>query len=333
GTGGTAGAGGTAGTGGTAGAGGTAGTGGTGGVTTSCSGGVNALCGPAGNQDCCDYNAVPGGTHNRSYDSVYFTDATKSATVTGYQLGAYEVTVGRFRRFVEQFDTWRGDGNPLADAGAHPLIAASGWQAAWPLAVDAASLTAGLKCDPTGSGSGGPLHTWTDTAAANESRPINCVTWYEAFAFCAFEGARLPTNAEWDRAAAGGEEQRIFPWSSPATDETINYTLASYHCGVDGDDAACEVADLANAGSRTGAGRWGHFDLGGNVWEMVLDYNNTALPAPCTDCADLTPNTWRTIRGGGFTSWGTGTSLRVGTRSTQAPAARLTNAGFRCAKD
>src|SRR5207245_2315251 len=59
--------------------------------------------------------------------------------------------------------------------------------------------------------------TWTSVPASNETTPINCVSWYVAFAFCSWDGGRLPTEAEWNFASAGGTLQRAYPWSSPST--------------------------------------------------------------------------------------------------------------------
>jgi formylglycine-generating enzyme required for sulfatase activity len=54
---------------------------------------------------------------------------------------------------------------------------------------------AALKCQMVPS--------WTDTAGANEALPMNCLTWYAAFAFCVWDGGFLPTEAEWNYAATG----------------------------------------------------------------------------------------------------------------------------------
>ncbi len=169
-----------------------------------------ASCGVNGTDTCCASPLVAGGMFFRSYDPVndgFSGDMKNPATVSDFRLDTYEVTVGRFRKFVEA-----GLGNqgkpPQAGAGANPYIANSGWDPAWnaSLAVDTNGLKAALKCSVT-------YQTWTDNPAGAEARPINCVDWFEAFAFCAWDGGFLPTEAEWNYAAAGGAEQRPYPWS------------------------------------------------------------------------------------------------------------------------
>src|SRR6185503_8188479 len=109
------------------------------------------------------------------------------------------ITVGRFRAFVEAYP----GSKPKPGNGAHPLITGSGWDMMWDgsLPSDKAALTMALKCDST-------YATWTDAPGVNENLPMNCITWYDAFAFCAWDKGRLPTEAEWNYAAAGGGEQR-----------------------------------------------------------------------------------------------------------------------------
>jgi formylglycine-generating enzyme required for sulfatase activity len=270
----------------------------------------------------------------RSYDAATddYNDMGYPATVSDFRLDVYEVTVGRFRAFVEA-----GYGTqaqpPAAGSGAHGAIAGSGWDSGWngSLAADTAALKAALKCN-----NDGPFQTWTDTAGANEFRPVNCVDWYTAFAFCTWDGGYLPTEAEWNYAAAGGSEQRAYPWSVPASSTTISEANASYNlggtaaCRGDGVDG-CSVADLVRPGSKpAGNGRWGQADLGGNVWEWTLDGYASPYANPCNNCANLADSSGRVVRGGNF--YGNALYLRGARRFNVGPAVRSNFIGLRCAR-
>ncbi|MCX5747517.1 MAG: formylglycine-generating enzyme family protein, partial [Proteobacteria bacterium] len=165
----------------------------------------------------------------------------------------------------------------------------------------------------------------------------NCLNWYEALAFCAWDGGFLPTEAEWNYAASGGTDQRAYPWSNPAALLGIDDTRASYYvdttkqCFGDGVNG-CGITDLIVVGTKpAGDGRWGQSDLGGNVWEWVLDWYASPYPQnPCPDCANLTPATYRVLRGGGFSD---GASfLRAGYRNDFDATLRDYNIGLRCAR-
>lgn len=286
-------------------------------------------CGVA-NEDCCSAGAVPGGFYFRSYDVAGEPgsgDRKSPATVSAFRLDKYEVTVGRFRAFVEA-----GAGTqarpPSSGQGAHVAIAGSGWDEAWNkgLAGNKEALVSQLRCAPV-------FQTWTDSPAGNERRPMNCVTWFEAAAFCAWDGGFLPTEAEWNYAAAGGDEQRAYPWSKPATSVQIDPTRASFAISPDcvGDGAPhCSLTDLIEVGSKpVGVGRWGHSDLSGNVSEWVLDWN-WYYDATCSDCAQLAATHYRTYRGGGFFS--TAPDVRTANRNGSDPATRAPDIGIRCAR-
>lgn len=242
------------------------------------------------------------------------------AHVGAFVLDVHEVTVGRFRRFVEA-----GAPRPAPGAGLHPRVADSGWQLTWDerLPPDAATLRASLRCDPAGG-----HHTWTDQPSAHEARPINCVSWYEAFAFCVWDGGRLPTEAEWELAAAGGEENRLYPWGESPPDGV----RAATGCLAQG----CVPNDLRDVGSFPGgAGRWGHLDLAGNLLELVLDSRDEAFYGgrgnPCDDCAAIGDDEYRMRRGGNYTNGAP--FLRAAARYYDLAASRDTSTGFRCARD
>jgi sulfatase modifying factor 1 len=289
--------------------------------------GLRATCGPTGNSDCCESITVPGGAYNRSYDVAgdpNSGDTSFPATVTTFRLDKYEVTVGRFRALVLDGAGTQA-GHPGLGSGAHPNIPMSGWMSDWNqyLKDDSASLQgAFVSCDPD-------LHTWTDSPGANESRPINCVSWYEATAFCAWDGGFLPTETEWNYAAAGGDQQRAYPWSSPAGSVTTDGSYASYDCLGDGVQG-CALADLVPAGSKpAGNGRWGHLDLAGNVSEWTLDYF-APFANPCADCANFTKAYGRTHRGGDYLSGAD--HVRTAGRAYSPPSWRSPYIGIRCAR-
>jgi formylglycine-generating enzyme required for sulfatase activity len=283
---------------------------------------------------------VPGETYDRSYDGVStgYQDQSHAASVTAFRLDKFEVTVGRFRQFVAAAVAgWR----PGAGAGKHShlnggqgLIEVSpsggyelGWDAAWnsALANNFADWDSGLSCDPSSA-------SWTSQPGSNEVLPIDCVDWYEAYAFCIWDQAFLPSEAEWNDAASGGDEQRVLPWSSPPQSQVIDCGHANYY-GAPGPDY-CVMPPAGNvvcvgAESPAGDARWGHADLSGNVYEWTLDAFAPYV-TPCPDCVYSADLPDRVIRGGGYSN--DAEAMLTSRRAHDAPDSRSLSLGVRCAR-
>jgi sulfatase modifying factor 1 len=291
---------------------------------TSCSASGPGLtgCGPAADS-CCTSLPIPGGMFFRSYDGVSTNGAAKTspATVSKFSLDKYEVTVGRFRRFVAaSVAGWR----PAAGSGKHANLPGgglnggkeAGWDTSWNagLAATDAAWETNLSCVPTTA-------TWTASAGPGDDRPINCVTWYEAYAFCIWDGGFLPSETEWNYAAAGGSDQRVYPWSTafPPGSTTLDCDHADYSTAWPGGACVHAGATKVGADSPLGDGKWGQSDLAGNVFEWNLDWY-APYDASCDDCADLSAAEYRVIRGGSFD--GASACLLNSLRETSVPAGR-----------
>ena len=290
--------------------------------------GLPGSCGVFANDDCCTSPLVPGGAFVREYDvsgdGMHATMAFP-ATVSDFRLDKYEVTVGRFRAFLAS-GTATAANPPSTGAGSNPYTASTGWDPAWnaKLMPDLTTLEGELPCTNNA--------TWTSSPTADDVRPINCITWYEAAAFCAWDGGFLPTQAEWNFAAAGGDQQRAYPWSSPPSSLTIDGSYASYFDGTNcvGDGLpGCAVTDLVHVGSKpAGDGRWGQSELAGNVGEWVFD--EYGLNVPCSDCADLPIGTVVAVVGGYYNR--DQTEVRTAFEDGGDPTSRFDTAGARCAR-
>lgn len=163
-------------------------------------------------------------------------------------------------------------------------------------------------------------------------RPINQVTWDAAQRYCQSRGLRLPTEAEWEWAARGGDRGYRYPWGfeEPRCDGVVFERTKGRSCG----HLFRGPADVGtSAQDRTPQGVW---DLGGNVQEWVLD-RFAGSYAVCKGCApperDESPPgapVLRVVRGGGYNLLSIVT--RSAGRSRVQQRAALRNIGFRCAR-
>jgi sulfatase modifying factor 1 len=166
------------------------------------------------------------------------------------------------------------------------------------------------------------------------SSPINCVAWAQAYAFCIWDGGFLPSEAEWNYAAAGGGDQRVYPWSAPVDagpDGGISCNQAVYVSAT----TQCFVTAQPVGSKSSGDGKWAHADLAGNVLEWTLDAYESPYFTPCHDCASLplsgdAGTVLRVQRGGSFVS--TAAEVTASSRGFSPEGLASFAGGFRCAR-
>jgi formylglycine-generating enzyme required for sulfatase activity len=158
-----------------------------------------------------------------------------------------------------------------------------------------------------------------DISAGQAQKPVTSVSWDGAQAYCVFAGKRLPSEAEWEKAARG-TDGRKYPWGNGAPSCTLT--------NMGGGGGAAEPV-----GSHpTGSSPSGALDMAGNVMEWVADWYGASYYAasPAADPTGPATGTERIYRGGGFL--GGPLPLRTSSRYATAPDTPLNYGGFRCAR-
>ncbi len=259
---------------------------------------------------------IPAGTFTMGtpddFKDAHDPDECPQRTVTltrGYWLARHETTNAEYARFLDAVVHAGSD-----DKWAHPQ-------------------------QPKGPGGKQKDHTpkyWSDANLNKPKQPVVGVDWWDAYAYAAWAGLRLPTEAEWEYAARG-RDGRLFPWGNqwPPPAATGNFA---------DEDAAKAVSDIqpiggysdgqiytAPVGSFPAGASWcGAMDMAGNVWEWCADRYAPYDRAQNVDPTGPPDATGRVVRGG---SWrgNEPTDQRTAFRDNYEAEFRGDDYGFRCA--
>jgi formylglycine-generating enzyme required for sulfatase activity len=296
-------------------------------------------CGPGSNGDCCESPIVStgGGLFNRNFGPGAGTGSAP-AKVSDFRLDKYEVSVARFRAFVAAV---RAGYSPPIGSGKHSHLkdgsgasvglalsqSESGYEQGWTYVISS-------MMNAFVSASMNDTKSTYAASPANERRPVNLVTWEEAYAFCIWDGGFLPSEAEWIFAAANGPMQLLWPWGNSAN-PSLSYLVMDFNYPAGNTKATSNtVNQIAPVGVPSlGVSKSGQFDMAGNLQEVVLDRPDTGFPnnqpGSCTDCTTFV-GSQVVVRGGNYGDPPIGTT--GSTVRGLGSNGRYDYQGFRCAR-
>ncbi len=239
--------------------------------------------------------SIPAATFQQGGRQAPDEQARRQVTLSAYRIDRHEVTVGAYQRFVEE--GWSEDRWWSADA------------LAWRDAHDPRAAEPLRRSD------------------RGDDHPVVAVSWYEAQAYCRWQGGRLPTESEWEHAACRDSEAR-FAWGDdePATGPAW-FTSGKLGAVKSVATQPVEQQDQSLASPH------GLLHTAGNVWEWTADsYRASAFEGgPASDPLDSSPGPWKVLRGGSYMNLPSYCTCTH--REPARPEQLRLSVGFRCAYD
>ncbi len=237
---------------------------------------------------------VPAGEFQMGSNEIMDAIPRHTVYLDAFYIDPYEVTNAQFKAFIDANPEWRKDNIPSEYHN------------------------------------GNYLRRWNgnDYPQGKANHPVVYVSWYAAMAYAKWVGKRLPTEAEWERAARGGIAHKRYVWGNSRNPGRANYGYYGRHTRPVG-------SYLPNG--------FGLHDMGGNVWELCLDqydknfYRHAPKKNPIAGVSDIealmedftSVKTVRVSRGG---SWNTPGPAGTASRGSDKPTNTNSWLGFRCAK-